>query len=268
MQNVLTIAGSDSLAGGGIQADLKTFEELDVFGLSATTSIANIFPHEVSIHNLTPEILAEQLDSIFGQVKTTAAKTGLVGSVKMIEVVAEQLKKHPTTLVVDPVFFLKEGQMDSKNDYVEATIQQLLPLATITTPNLLEAQALSGVTISEVEDLPIAAKKIQALGCSNVVIKGGSRLSGNEAVDYLLTPDGEFWFKTPKIPNATINGAGCTFSAAITAFLAREYPVEKAVQAAKFFVQDAILQGVKIGKNSGSVYQGASRNQEDNHAKK
>jgi pyridoxine kinase len=267
MQNVLTIAGSDSLAGGGLQADLKTFEELNVFGLSATTSIANIFPDDVSIKVLDPELVKEQLDSVLTQVPIAYAKTGLLGSVAMIELVKQELEENNLPLVVDPVLVFKEGETAEEVDYLAAMKNDLLPLASVTTPNLTEAEQLSGLKIESIGQLPQAAQRIQDLGCPNVIIKGGSRLSGNEAVDYLLTEKQGYWFRNNKIDTAITNGAGCTFSAAITAFLAQEKSVVDAVKMAKEFVRLAIIHGVTIG-DSGSVWQGATRQQEDHHAKK
>lgn len=267
MENVLTIAGSDSLAGGGLQADLKTFEEMDTFGFSAITSVIDIFPQEVKMTSLAPELLEQQLASIFDQVNLSGIKIGLLGNIEMVGIVSRYLEKTAVPVVVDPVFFFKEGSLDSQNSYIEAVKQKLLPKATITTPNLLEAQQLSGIKIDNVEKLAEAAKMIQALGCPNVVIKGGTRLASQTAVDYLLTEDNGYLLEDNKVKTTTINGAGCTFSAGITALLARGTSVIGAVKKSKAFVHEAIVDGVRIGNSSGSVYQGAAR-REDHDAKK
>lgn len=266
MQNVLTIAGSDSLAGGGLQADLKTFEELDVFGLSAITSVANIFPDKVNITPIAPQVLQQQLDSILSQLPIQAIKTGLIGNVESIDIICQRLKDVAADLVVDPVLVLKEGSMGKKNDYLTKIKKELLSMASLTTPNLTEAEQLSDIKITGISEMRLAAQRIQQLGCPNVVIKGGNRLAGETAVDYLLAQDKEFIFKAPKIYSHNTNGAGCTFSAAITAYLALNKPVNQAVELAKDFVHQGIIDGIKISDDSGSVYQGAMRKQGGSNA--
>lgn len=261
MQKVLTIAGSDSLAGGGLQADLKTFEELNVFGLSVTTSIASIFPDQVKIETLEIEMVRKQLQSILSQVEISVAKTGLLGSTELVEEVVDQFKNQTSRLVVDPVLVFKEGAITNNHAYLNALKSKLLPLAFLTTPNLLEAEQLSGMKINSPEEMITAAKIIQDLGCPNVVIKGGSRLVGTQTTDYLLTEEKGYWLHSPKIATSITNGAGCTFSAAITAYLAQGKKVHESVKQAKEFVQMAIINGIAIG-NSGSVYQGAIRQME------
>ncbi|MFD1470900.1 bifunctional hydroxymethylpyrimidine kinase/phosphomethylpyrimidine kinase [Companilactobacillus mishanensis] len=255
MENVLTIAGSDSLAGGGLQADLKTFEEFNVFGLSVITSVANIFPDDLKINVLSPKLLHEQLDSVTSQVKIAACKTGLLGSVENIQLVAEIINECQIPVVVDPVLAFKEGTSDNDPDYLEAMKNDLLPLATITTPNISEAEQLSGISISSKEDIQLAATKIQQLGVLNVLIKDG-RETGD---DYLLTGIEQHWISSEKLISNTTNGAGCTLSAAITALLSQNKTILESVTIAKKFVHDAIELGVLIDTNSGSVWQGATR---------
>lgn len=263
MENVLTIAGSDSLAGGGIQADLKTFEELDVFGVSALTRVASIFPGKVNLTQLAPEVVEQQLTSILSQLPVRFVKTGLLGDVATLDLVCDQLRQYPVWLVVDPVLVFKEGGMDLATDYIAALRQRLLPLAYVTTPNLDEAAQLSGLAaITTREQMRTAAQRIQTLGCPNVVVKGGSRLAGAVAVDYLRYGDEEYWFTEPKIQKKTTDGAGCTFSAAITALLAAGVALPQAVAQAKQFVRAGIDHGVAISEQLGSVWQGASRRQE------
>lgn len=259
MENVLTIAGSDSLAGGGLQADLKTFEELDTFGLSAVTSLVTIVPQHLHVTPMTAPVVAQQLTSILTQVPIRAAKTGLLGDAEVIHTVATQLAVAAVPLVVDPVLVFKEGQTAPNPAELAQLKTDLLPLATVVTPNLAEAELLSGTTLTQADQLPAAARQIQALGCPNVVIKGGNRLPGNQAVDYLLTPQGEYWFRALKVATPATNGAGCTFSAAITAWLARGVSVVEAVQRAKSFVRAGIAYGVRFNDQTGSVWQGAWR---------
>ncbi|AKP67576.1 bifunctional hydroxymethylpyrimidine kinase/phosphomethylpyrimidine kinase [Companilactobacillus ginsenosidimutans] len=255
MENVLTIAGSDSLAGGGLQADLKTFEEFNVFGVSAITSVANIFPDDLRINVLNSNLVKEQLDSIFPQIPLNAVKAGLLGTVDNLNIVANELKKHQIPVVVDPVLAFKEGTSDNDPEYVEAVEKVLLPLATVTTPNISEAEQLSGVEITSNSDIELAAAKIQQFGVRNVLIKNGSQTGD----DFLLTGENSQWIKGKKINSTTTNGAGCTLSAAITALLAKDKSILESITIAKSFVHDAIESGVPIGKNSGSVWQGATR---------
>ncbi|WP_143462167.1 bifunctional hydroxymethylpyrimidine kinase/phosphomethylpyrimidine kinase [Levilactobacillus enshiensis] len=263
MENVLTIAGADSLAGGGIQADLKTFEELDVFGVSALTSVASILPEQVVLTQLAPAVVDQQLTSILSQLPVHFAKTGLLGDVATLDRVVDHLRRQPVRLVVDPVLVFKEGATDLATDYIAALRQRLLPLAYVTTPNLDEAAQLSGLgPITTRAQMRTAAARIQALGCPNVVVKGGTRLAGTVAVDYLQFGDESYWFETPKIQKKTTDGAGCTFSAAITALLATGEALPQAVDQAKQFVRAGIDHGVAISEHLGSVWQGACRRQE------
>lgn len=263
METVLTIAGSDSLAGGGIQADLKTFEELDVFGVSALTSLVNVLPTGVQSHVLSPKLVTEQLNSTLSQLPIHFAKTGLIGSFSNLLVIIKKLMNTDIKLVVDPVLFFKEGHHDFQKLYVDAMKSLLLPIAYLATPNLQEAAYLSEATKLETQrDVQQAAQKIQALGCPNVVIKCGSRFPGDTAYNYLLTESDAYWFDTPKLAVTTTDGAGCTFSAAITALLARDYSLVDAVQLATRFVYLGIQAGVPISSQLGSVWQGAYRQKE------
>lgn len=256
MENVLTIAGSDSLAGGGIQADLKTFEELHTFGLSALTSVVSVLPDELKAFQLPAEVMATQLTSVFDQVPIKAVKTGLLGNLTALTLAVKCLRSSQISVVVDPVMVFKEGPLQVTPEYLTALKETLLPLATITTPNLLEAQQLSGLTITNREQMVAAARQIQALGCPNVVIKGGSRLGGSVAPDCLLIGDDVTWLEAPIILNAASDGAGCTFSAAITAQLAKGQELLEAVTFAKKFVHAAITHGVAISHDYGSVWPG------------
>ncbi|TGD19078.1 bifunctional hydroxymethylpyrimidine kinase/phosphomethylpyrimidine kinase [Levilactobacillus suantsaiihabitans] len=263
MQNVLTVAGSDSLAGGGIQADLKTFEELDVFGLSVLTSIVNVTQTQFNQHNLSADLVTEQLKSVLTTISIDFIKTGLLGNSANLYATVEQLSDYRTKLVIDPVLSFKEANTTTNRDYVTSLKERLLPLGFLTTPNLAEACILSGVTsISSTTDVQQAAQKIQALGCPNVVIKCGSRFPGDTAYNYLLTESDAYWFDTPKLAVTTTDGAGCTFSAAITALLARDYSLVDAVQLATRFVYLGIQAGVPISSQLGSVWQGAYRQKE------
>ncbi|AYM03987.1 hydroxymethylpyrimidine/phosphomethylpyrimidine kinase [Levilactobacillus brevis] len=266
MENVLTIAGSDNLAGGGIQADLKTFEELDVFGVSALTSVVNVVPGEIHPHTLSSELLAEQLDATLSQLPIHFAKIGLIGSFSNLLVIIKKLMNTDIKLIVDPVLFFKEGTHHFQKLYADAMKSLLLPIAYLVTPNLEEAAYLSDTSKLETQsDIQQAAQKIQALGCPNVVIKFGSRFPGDTAYNYLLTESGDYWFDTPKLAVTTTDGAGCTFSAAITALLARDYSLVEAVRLATRFVYLGIQAGIPISPRLGSVWQGAYRQQKEVH---
>ncbi|MFC6323815.1 bifunctional hydroxymethylpyrimidine kinase/phosphomethylpyrimidine kinase [Companilactobacillus baiquanensis] len=261
MEDILTIAGSDSLAGGGIQADLKTFEELNTFGVSALTSIASIINNEVILNQINSAVILQQLDSILDQLPIHFAKTGLLGDASALRIVCNKLRQYDLKLVVDPVLVFKEGSSQIEADYLEIMKDKLIPLAYVITPNLEEAKRLSGISqITTKNDLVKAAKIIQTFGCPNVVIKGGARFSDDQAIDYLRCGNIDYWFEGPKIDSQAIDGAGCTFSAVITAKLATGQSLPESVNFAKKFVRAGIKSGVKINSQLGSVWQGAYRN--------
>ena len=258
MPNVLTIAGSDTLSGGGLQADLKTFEIFDTFGLSVITSVATLTTQQAfSIHSLPSAIILEQLNAILTQVPLTHLKIGLVNNAQTLTAVVDLLAQYPAlTIVVDPVLAFKEGHTTIDPDYLAVLKNELLPLATLVTPNLPEAAILSHQpTLATQADLESAATTIQAYGVQNVVIKGGQRLNQPLALDLLKTPSQSMTFKAPLLPTTTINGAGCTFSAAITAGLAQGLTIQSAVAVAKKFVYRGIQAGIQFENGTGSVRQ-------------
>ena len=258
MKKVATIAGSDATGGGGLEADLKTFEEFGTFGLAAITSIVTLEP-ETGAHHLRTlplELIQEQIASIFAG-PIDAIKTGLLPSQEIISLVNEILPKD-IPLMVDPVIGGNGTQDFIKNDQVQALRENLLPQALITTPNLREAGILSelGELTSE-EQMKKAAKKIALLGVKHVVIKGGARLASKETLD--LHYDGRNFqrYPHPVIDTPFNHGAGCTFAAAITAAIAKNYPVEAAIKQAIDFVQAAITMGEQINPCVGHVWHGA-----------
>ena len=258
MKKVATIAGSDATGGGGLEADLKTFEEFGTFGLAAITSIVTLEPETGShhLHTLPLELIQEQIASIFAG-PIDAIKTGLLPSQEIIGLVSEILPKD-IPLIVDPVIGGKGTQDFIKTDQVQALRENLLPQALITTPNLREAGILSelGELTSE-EQMKKAAKKIALLGVKHVVIKGGARLASKETLD--LHYDGRNFQRYPHavIDTPFNHGAGCTFAAAITAAIAKNYPVEAAIKQAIDFVQAAITMGEQINPYVGHVWHGA-----------
>ena len=258
MKKVATIAGSDATGVGGLEADLKTFEEFGTFGLAAITSIVTLEP-ETGAHHLRTlplELIQEQIASIFAG-PIDAIKTGLLPSQEIIGLVSEILPKD-IPLIVDPVIGGKGTQDFIKTDQVQALRENLLPQALITTPNLREAGILSelGELTSE-EQMKKAAKKIALLGVKHVVIKGGARLASKETLD--LHYDGRNFQRYPHavIDTPFNHGAGCTFAAAITAAIAKNYPVEAAIKQAIDFVQAAITMGEQINPYVGHVWHGA-----------
>ena len=251
MKRVLTIAGSDSGGGAGIQADLKTFSSLGVYGMSAITSItAQNTVGVQGIHDLHPEFVALQIDSVISDIGVDAAKTGMLSSSAIIDVVASKVKKYKIpNLVIDPVMYAKSGDPLLRPDARDTLINKLLPLSTLITPNISEAEFLSGIKIKGIEDMKKAGKKIKKRVGADVLVKGG-HLRG-KAVDILYT-DGEFFiFESERIDTKNTHGTGCTYSAAIASELAKGYSLYDAVKSAKVFITDAIKNSIEIGKGKG-----------------
>jgi hydroxymethylpyrimidine/phosphomethylpyrimidine kinase len=251
MRRALTIAGSDSGGGAGIQADLKTFAALGVFGTSAITSVtAQNTVGVQGVHDLPPEFVGQQIDSILDDIPIDAAKTGMLASAAIIKVVAARVKAHRIELlVVDPVMVAKSGASLLHPDAVIAMISHVLPLALVVTPNVPEAEALSGLTISGLDGMRQAARLIHRLGPRYVVVKGG-HLQGR-AIDLLFDGNAFTELDAERIDTPHTHGTGCVFSAAIAAHLAKGNPVPEAVAAAKRFVTAAIRHGFPLGKGYG-----------------
>ncbi len=251
MRRALTIAGSDSGGGAGIQADLKTFAALGVFGASAITSVtAQNTVGVQGVHDLPAVFVAQQIDSVLDDIRIDAAKTGMLSSAAIIEVVAAKARAHRIDrLVVDPVMVAKSGAPLLQPDAVKAMAAHLLPLALVVTPNLPEAEALSGLTISGLDGMREAARRIQGLGARCVVVKGG-HLPGR-AVDLLF--DGRTFeeLDAERVDTPHTHGTGCVFSAAITAELAKDKSVTESVVTAKRFITAAIRHGFSLGKGYG-----------------
>lgn len=257
MQKVLTIAGSDSGGGAGIQADLKTFAACGVFGMSALTAItAQNTVGVQGIFDLSCEIIAQQIDSIMEDIGADAWKTGMLANAAIIKLVAERTKHYKIhLLVVDPVMVAKGGDLLLLPEAREALITELLPLAYVVTPNHHEAQVLTGLTIQTTEDAKQAALAIHKLGAKNVVVKGGDLPNSSDAVDILF--DGQIFceFSAARIPTKNSHGTGCTFASAIAAELAKGYPVFEAVKAAKNYVTKALSMAdlMQIGHGHGPL---------------
>lgn len=263
MKQTLTIAGLDSLAGGGITADLKTFEEFQTFGHAVLTCVAAI-NESVTIFDLPQSVIAEQIASIQSYAAIDAVKIGLLHQTETIEQVHGFLRTFSGPVVLDPVFAFKEGDTPYNKAYQEALLQ-LFPYATIVTPNLIEAQQLTGMLIQDKADMKKAAKIIKETGTKNVLIKGGARFSTHSAYDLLYDGHDFFEFEAEKLAKTTTNGAGCSLSSALTALLANGEPILKAVDTAKAFVLAGIKDGLSLKNDFGNVDQTAYFRREESY---
>lgn len=252
----LTIAGSDSGGGAGIQADLKTFAALDVYGTCAVTAVTAQNTVEVTgVEELSPDLVGLQIDAVVRDIGVDAAKTGMLSSCAIIEVVADRLREHGIEqVVVDPVMVAKSGARLLDPAAVSSLVENLVPLALVVTPNLPEAEALVGFSIEEDDEQAKgrAARRIVEMGARAALIKGGHG-RGKESVD-LLYASGRFRaYRAPRIETTSTHGTGCTFSAAIAAGLARGLELDQAVEQAKRYLTAALRHGVAIGKGHGPL---------------
>ncbi len=259
MKSVLTIAGSDSGGGAGIQADLKTFEALGVFGTCAITAVTAQNTVGVSaIHEVPVAVVAAQIDAVATDVRPDAVKVGMLAGAAIVEAVADALVRHRLHhVVVDPVMVAKSGDRLLLPEAVEALIRRLLPLATVLTPNLPEAEVLLGRPVLTVADQEAAARDIAALGPRAVVVKGGH--SAGDPVDVLFAEEALRHYSAARIATRSTHGTGCTFSSAIAANLALGMPVAEAVGAAKRYLTGAIANAPGLGSGHGPVDHGWQR---------
>lgn len=245
---VLTIAGSDSGGGAGVQADLKTFAALRCHGLSVITCVTAQNPRAVTaVEACSSEIVHDQLDAV-SAFRPRAAKTGMLFSAKIIRTVAEFFRiERRIALVVDPVAVATSGAKLLRADAIATLKKGLLPLATLVTPNVPEAETLLGLKIREPEDLRVAARAFhEQFGCA-ALVKGGHLATKNVAIDVLHDGSTEFLLESPRAKNVTTHGTGCTYAAGIAALLARGESLQDAVFGAKSFITNAIHQSVKVG---------------------
>lgn len=258
----LTIAGSDSGGGAGIQADLKTFQELGTFGTSVLTAITAQNTNGVhGVQAVDTDIIDGQLEAVMTDLRPKAAKTGMIFSPEIIAPIAERLTQYgPIQLVVDPVMIAKGGASLLQEEAIEALRTKLVPLATVITPNIPEAEVLAEMTIKTEDDLHEAADRILKLGAEHVIIKGGHSDDPQFSEDYIVSTDGSsFRLQSPRIDTEDTHGTGCTFSAAIAANLAKGMSVEEAITEAKVFIQSAIQYGLHIGSGHGPTNHAAYR---------
>ena len=253
MKTALTIAGSDSSGGAGIQADIKTMTANGVFATCAVTALtAQNTTGVTDILESTPHFLAEQLDAVFTDIVPDAVKIGMVSSAALIAVIAEKLRRYGAQrVVVDPVMVATSGAKLLRDDAIQALTSQLLPLATVLTPNIPEAEILSGLTITDAAGMEAAARTIsQRYGCA-VLCKGGHQI--NDADDLLWQGGTGKWFKGKRIANPNTHGTGCTLSSAIASNLAKGYDLDTAVERAKAYISGCLSAMLDLGHGSGPM---------------
>jgi phosphomethylpyrimidine kinase len=254
MKKVLSIAGSDCSGGAGIQADLKTFSAHGTFGMSVIVSVvAENTSRVIDIQDMTPDMIEKQIDAIFEDIEVDAVKIGMLSTPACMKAVAKKLQQYnPPNIVIDPVMYAKNGCPLMEETAVDTLIQFIIPLADVLTPNIPEAEKISGLSISSVKDMETAAMKIYEMGCKSVIIKGGHK--EGSALDVLYNGNEFTYFETERIDTKNTHGTGCTFSAAIASQLALGLLVENAVSKAKEYVTTAIRHSLAIGKGNGPTH--------------
>jgi hydroxymethylpyrimidine/phosphomethylpyrimidine kinase len=258
-QKVLTIAGSDSGGGAGIQADLKTISAIGCYGMSVITALtAQNTKGVTAIHAVPPSFAEEQMEAVFTDIGADAVKIGMLYSAELIKVVARQLKKHNADkIVLDPVMVAQSGDKLLQDDAIEAIKEHLMPLAEVVTPNLPEAKVLLGRELQGTEEMQDAARDLAGYNSKNILIKGG-HLNDDNSTDflYLAREDRFVVLKGDRIKTRNNHGTGCTLSSAIASYLAKGYNIESAVRKAKIYVTKAIRAGseYKLGHGHGPVH--------------
>jgi len=253
MRTALTIAGTDPSGGAGIQADLKTMTVNGVYAMSAVTAlVAQNTTGVKDILEVPPAFLEAQLDAVFTDIPPDAVKTGMVSSAELIEVIAKKLRQYGANcVVVDPVMVATSGDRLLREDAMDALKSQLLPLAQVITPNIPEAELLSGLSITSPAEMETAARAIgERYGCA-VLLKGGHRV--NDANDLLWQKSGSRWFQGRRIDNPNTHGTGCTLSSAIAANLAKGFSLEDSVERAKAYLSGALGAMLNLGHGSGPM---------------
>ena len=256
MKTALTIAGSDSSGGAGIQADLKTMTANGVYAMSAITALtAQNTTGVQEIFEVSPEFLKLQIDSVFTDIRPDAVKIGMVSSAGLIQAIAEKLNEYKAeNIVVDPVMVATSGAKLISDDAIGTLKECLFPLATVLTPNIPEAKVLSDMDITTAEEMIDAAKKISETYHCAVLLKGGHQL--NDANDLLYRDGGYRWFNGKRIDNPNTHGTGCTLSSAIASNLAKGYDLDTAVERAKAYISGALAAMLDLGHGSGPMDHG------------
>ena len=253
LKRILTIAGSDSGGGAGIQADLKAITLLGGFGMSVLTALtAQNTLAVTSIHDVPLDFIAAQMEAVFSDIGVDAVKTGMLSNIEVVKLVVSKMSEYkPPILVVDPVMVAKSGDHLLTAEACKALAEFLLPEATMVTPNLPEASALVGWQVAREEEMRCAAEELRALGPKYVLLKGG-HLQG-EAVDLLFDGQEFHEFRSPRIETRNVHGTGCTYASAIATYLAQGLSVVEAVKAAKSFITAAIRHGLSLGLGHGPI---------------
>ena len=253
MKTALTIAGSDCSGGAGIQADLKTMTMNGVYAMSAITALTAQNTTGVrAIQESPPDFLRQQIDAVFEDIYPDAVKIGMVASGGLIRVIADAMRRYDAkNVVIDPVMVATSGSALIKNDAVQTLIKELLPVSTLVTPNIPEAQVLSGITIATKKDMITAAKQIGDSYHCAVLLKGGHSI--NDANDLLYANGEPIWFEGKRIDNPNTHGTGCTLSSAIASNLAKGFTLDESVQRAKDYISGALAAMLDLGKGSGPM---------------
>lgn len=253
MKTALTIAGSDSSGGAGIQADIKTFSALGVYGMSVITAVtAQNTCGVYGIQNVQDDIVQKQLDAVFTDIRPDAVKIGMTSSESIIEVIADRLEFYKAeNIILDPVMISTSGSRLLDESAISVLQKKLFPLAGLITPNIPEAEVLSGLNVRNKEDMENAARKIYGQSGSNVLLKGGHCVS--DCCDFFFNGKDGVWFNAEKIENPNTHGTGCTLSSAIAANLALEKSLEDAVHCAKEYINGALKAMLDLGKGSGPL---------------
>ncbi len=252
IRKALTIAGADSGGGAGIEADIKTFQAFGVYSMAAITSVTAQNTLGVQgIYDLPAEFVGMQIDSVMEDMGADAAKTGMLSNSNIIKTVSERISRYKIKAVVDPVMVAKSGDLLLKEEARDALIHELLPLAFVVTPNLSEAEVITGLSLKSVDDMRRAAEAIRSLGAEYVLVKGG-HLQG-DAVDILYDGRDFSEYRSERIKTENTHGTGCTYSAAIASGIAKGKPLRVAISEAKSFVTEAIRNSLDIGKGKGPL---------------
>lgn len=253
MKKILTIAGSDCSGGAGIQADIKTITAHKMYAMSAITALtAQNTTGVYGVLEATPEFVGQQLDCIFNDIRPDAVKIGMVSNASIIKVIADKLAQYKAeNIVVDPVMISTSGSKLLSDSAIDTLKSRLLPIATVITPNIPEAESLCGFAIETKVDMLRAAKLISKLVNQSVLVKGGHL---SDSADDLLFTNGEaYWFESPKVDNPNTHGTGCTLSSAIACNLALGYSMEESIRNAKEYITGALKAGLNLGKGSGPL---------------
>jgi len=260
MKTALSIAGSDCSGGAGIQADLKTFSAHGVFGMTAVTSVVaeNTF-RVIEYQDIRPDVIEKQIDAVFEDIPPDAVKVGMLSCVQTMLAVAGKLREwkprfhsDACNIVIDPVMYAKNGAPLMEMDAISTLIKEVVPLADLITPNVPEAEKISGMAVKTRDDMRETAKRIQAMGCRAVVVKGG-HIEG-DATDILFDGKEFYEYPSPRIDTKHTHGTGCTFSSAIASNLALGFSLNKAVGNAKAYINTAITHAPGLGKGNGPTH--------------